>query len=111
MVAPGGGGPGGAEGAAMWSTTPTYDCNITMFERKTKNYGYMAGTSMAAPLVTAAAAILLAQEHGLPPAQIRTRLAATADDGGDAGFDEYFGYGMLNVERALYSSSDDGRRN
>lgn len=111
MVAPGGGGPGGTEGPAMFSTTPTYDCNITLFERKTKNYGYMAGTSMAAPLVTAAAAILLAQEPGLPPAQIRTRLAATADDGGDAGFDEYFGYGVLNAEKAARANSDDGRSN
>ncbi|MFN3428618.1 MAG: S8 family serine peptidase [Candidatus Sericytochromatia bacterium] len=110
MVAPGGGGPGGTEGRMMFSTTPTYDCNITLFERKTKDYGYMAGTSMAAPLVTAAAALLLALEPGLPPAQIRTRLAATADDGGDAGFDEFFGYGVLNAQSAVNANTDDGRK-
>jgi subtilisin family serine protease len=110
MVAPGGGGPGGTQGPAIYSTTPTYDCNITLFERKTKNYGYMAGTSMAAPLVTATAALILAQEKGLPPAQVRTRLAAAADDGGDTGFDEFFGFGVLNAERAVTTSQDDGRR-
>jgi subtilisin family serine protease len=61
--------------------------------------------------VTATAALILAQEKTLQPAQIRTRLAATADDGGDTGFDEFYGYGVLNAEKAVTSNQDDGRRN
>lgn len=110
ICAPGGGGPGGAEGPQIYSTTPTYDCNITLFERKPKNYAYLAGTSMAAPLVTAAAALILAQEKGLQPAQVRTRLAATADNNGSAPFDENYGYGTLNALKAVTSNQDDGRK-
>lgn len=39
----------------------------------------MSGTSMAAPHVTAAAALLLAAEPGLKPRAVRLRLAATAE--------------------------------
>lgn len=110
MVAPGGGTPGRNEGEPIYSTTPTYPVYITMFERKTNNYGLLAGTSMAAPQVTATAALLLSQEPTLSPAQLRTRLAASSDDGGAPGYDEYYGFGVLNVEKALASNLDDGRR-
>lgn len=110
MVAPGGGTPGRNEGEPIYSTTPTYPVYITMFERKTNNYGLLAGTSMAAPLVTATAALLLTQEPGLTPAQMRTRLAATATEGGAPGYDEYYGFGVLDVAAALSANVDDGRR-
>jgi subtilisin family serine protease len=65
---------------------------------------------MAAPQVTATAALLLSLEPTLTPAQIRTRLAATAVDGGPAGYDDYYGFGVLDVERALAANLDDGKR-
>lgn len=111
MVAPGGGTPGRSEGEPIYSTTPTYPVYITMYERKTNNYGYLAGTSMAAPQVTATIALLLTQEPGLSPAQVRTRLAASADDGGDKDFDNEYGFGVLNVLSALSANLDDGRKN
>jgi len=42
-------------------------------------FGVMSGTSQAAPMVTAAAAILLSQDIKLRPEQIRRRLIATSD--------------------------------
>lgn len=109
MVAPGGGASGRGEGEPIYSTTPTYQCYITVAERRTTNYGSLAGTSMSAPLVTAAAALMLQVEPGLTPAQMRTRLAASAEDLGDQGFDEYYGYGELDVTRAIALRQDDGR--
>jgi subtilisin family serine protease len=109
MVAPGGGAPGRGEGEPIYSTTPTYQCYITIAERKTTNYGSLAGTSMAAPQVTAAVACMLSIEPGLTPAQMRTRLAASAEDLGDKGFDEYYGYGELDMAKAIAMGRDDGR--
>lgn len=109
IVAPGGGPPGNAEGAAIFSTTPTYPCYITVYDHKDQNYGELAGTSMAAPQVTAAAAVLLSAEPNLSPAQVRTRLSAGADDLGTAGFDNDYGYGGLNILHTLQIGGDDGR--
>ncbi|MDB5096345.1 MAG: Proprotein convertase in/kexin type 6 [Cyanobacteria bacterium RYN_339] len=109
IVAPGGGAPGHGEGEPIYSTTPTYQCYISIAERKTTNYGKLAGTSMAAPQVTAAAALMLSVEPGLTPAQMRTRLAAGAQDLGDPGFDEYYGYGELDMAKAIAIGRDDGR--
>jgi serine protease len=64
------------------------------------NYAYMAGTSMAAPQVTGAAAVV-ASTTGLRGAALRTRLESTADDRGAAGYDTKFGNGRLNVYRAV----------
>jgi subtilisin family serine protease len=64
---------------------------------------------MAAPQVTAAVACMLSVEPGLTPAQMRTRLAASAEDLGPQGFDEYYGYGELDMAKAIAMGRDDGR--
>jgi subtilisin family serine protease len=106
LCAPGGGKAGGWEGPAIYSTTPTYPCYITQSEGNSQSYGYLAGTSMATPLVTAAVALILAGEPGLDPAQVRTRLAAAADDLETPGYDDTSGFGALDAKQAL----DYGRR-
>lgn len=66
-----------------------------------KNNGYAraSGTSMAAPHVSGAAALLLAQ--GLTQQQTVDRLLATATDLGASGNDLTFGYGRLNASAAV----------
>src|SRR5690606_18890664 len=71
-------------------------------------YNQMAsGTSMAAPHVVGVVALLLAQDPGRTPAQIRDILCSTADDlVGDPledtpGRDKYHGCGRVNAYRAL----------
>jgi subtilisin family serine protease len=67
----------------------------------TQRYVRQAGTSMAAPHVSGAAALLLALRPGMTPELVRQALRAGADDLGAPGFDTQFGYGRLDVARAL----------
>lgn len=62
-------------------------------------YGCLAGTSMAAPHVAGAAALLLAT--GLSPQETIDRLLATAVDLGLEGRDAAFGAGRLDLGAAL----------
>jgi subtilisin family serine protease len=64
-------------------------------------YEYMSGTSMAAPFVAGAAAVLKAKFPGFTAGQLYDRLRFGADDIGARGKDEYTGYGRLNLFRAL----------
>ena len=60
-------------------------------------YESWSGTSMAAPFVASAAALLLTDEPTLTPAEVRARLMATARDLGAPGFDALTGAGMVDV--------------
>jgi subtilisin family serine protease len=60
-----------------------------------------AGTSMAAPHVAGAAAVLLSARPDLSPEQVRQALRLGADDTGAPGWDVQAGYGRLNVAGAL----------
>ncbi|MCW5889987.1 MAG: S8 family serine peptidase [bacterium] len=64
-------------------------------------YLRLAGTSMAAPHVAGAAALLLAYDPGLRVEQVRQLLRTTALDTGPPGFDVAAGYGRLDVAAAL----------
>jgi subtilisin family serine protease len=60
-------------------------------------YASWSGTSMAAPFVSAAAALLRHTQPGLTAAGVRSRLMATADDLGLPGFDSLYGAGRVDV--------------
>ncbi|MDO5621491.1 MAG: S8 family serine peptidase [Paracoccus sp. (in: a-proteobacteria)] len=53
------------------------------------------GTSFAAPFVTAAAAVMLADDATLTPAALRHKLRQNARDLGTEGRDDVFGHGLL----------------
>lgn len=59
------------------------------------------GTSMAAPHVAAAAALLKSVHSSWTNQYIRGRLAASAQDLGTSGWDQYYGWGLLDVDAAL----------
>jgi thermitase len=76
--------------------------NIFTTSRDLANpYGSWSGTSLASPMVAAAAALAAAANPALDNFQIITLLEQTTDDLGPTGFDNSFGFGRLNVARAV----------
>jgi len=63
----------------------------------------VSGTSMAVPQVSGASAVLLEADPELQPADIKRLLLKTADELGQEGKDNLYGYGALNLTRALRS--------
>ncbi|MFH1631379.1 MAG: S8 family serine peptidase [Candidatus Aenigmatarchaeota archaeon] len=58
-----------------------------------------SGTSMAAPHVAGAAALLT--EYGLTPKEVKALLINTAEDKGTTGWDPLFGWGSMDLDRAF----------
>jgi subtilisin family serine protease len=65
------------------------------------DYSHASGTSMAAPYVSGAAALLWSARPGLTPDQVREALESSARDLGTPGRDPAFGHGLLHVRDAL----------
>jgi subtilisin family serine protease len=64
-------------------------------------YDYMSGTSMATPHVSGVASLLKGYNPNLANDDIENIIQLSADDRGATGFDNAYGYGRLNAERAL----------
>lgn len=64
-------------------------------------YAAMSGTSMAAPAVSASAALVLSRHRDSTLADLRRVLEGTADDLEAAGRDSATGYGLVNPAAAL----------
>lgn len=67
----------------------------------TYSYDLMTGTSMAAPHVTGALGLLFERFPYLDNAQVRDVLLTTATDLGAAGVDDVYGWGMMNLAKAI----------
>lgn len=101
IAAPGGYG-GSPSADDIFSTTPNYPFYLEK-EGVSRTYGYMAGTSMAAPHVAGVVALMLSLNPELTPSQFRQILEQTADDKGSPGRDNDYGHGRINAQRALES--------
>jgi subtilisin family serine protease len=77
---------------------PGTNINSTL---KTGGIGTMTGTSMAAPYVSGAVALLTEKYPNLTGAQVTEILFKTARDLGAPGVDDVYGHGLLDVERAM----------
>ncbi|PHM66098.1 autotransporter [Xenorhabdus sp. KJ12.1] len=65
------------------------------------SYDTYTGTSMAAPHVVGAAAVLMQRFPYMTAAQISDVLKTTATDLGEKGIDKLYGWGMLNLKDAI----------
>ena len=73
-------------------TAPGSDLNVGI--------GTASGTSFAAPAVSAAVAVIREAFPYMTASEVTNLLFTTARDLGDAGVDEVYGWGMLDLERA-----------
>jgi outer membrane autotransporter protein len=80
--------PGGDTGAEIYSTVP-YD-----------TYMFLGGTSMAAPTVSGALAVLIQANPTYNAQDLARLLFSTTEDLGLAGVDGVFGYGLIRLDRA-----------
>ncbi|KAF1720961.1 autotransporter domain-containing protein [Pseudoxanthomonas wuyuanensis] len=69
------------------------------------SYGTVSGTSLAAPQVSGAAALVWEAFPYFNNDLVRQTLLGTATDLGDPGVDAVFGYGLLNVGKAVLGPS------
>lgn len=104
-----------APGTEIASTVPVgavegelqYDAkgNLTGFEikkeAKLSGISMRSGTSMAAPHVTGGLALLMERYPYLTSAQVRDVLLTTAQDLGAAGVDEIYGWGLMDLKKAI----------
>ncbi|WP_335582292.1 S8 family serine peptidase [Neomicrococcus aestuarii] len=64
-------------------------------------YTTWSGTSGAAPIVAGVAALIRAKYPELSAAEVRHRIEATAKDAGPDGFDNQYGFGLIDANAAL----------
>ncbi|HEX5432373.1 MAG TPA: S8 family serine peptidase [Bryobacteraceae bacterium] len=64
-------------------------------------YAGVSGTSFSAPIVAGVAALMISENPSLTAQNIVDKLEQTADDLGDPGFDQYYGWGRVNAYKAL----------
>jgi serine protease len=69
--------------------------------RSDNSFAIASGTSFAAPIVSAVAALVAAQHPDWSPGQVGTQLVATVQDRGVPGVDPYYGHGLLDAYAAL----------
>jgi subtilisin family serine protease len=85
-----------AEGAEVELAAPGVNIRSTW---KDGGYNTISGTSMAAPHVAGAVALALSVAD-LSPSEVRANLQASADDMGSVGFDNFYGYGLVDAEES-----------
>ena len=66
-----------------------------------EDYLYFTGGSAAAPYAAGVAALILTQDPSLTPSGVEDKMKCAVRDLGAPGFDNFFGWGFLNAERAL----------
>ena len=70
------------------------------------DYDYNGGTSMACPHVAGTAALVMEADSSLTNVEVRNIMNNTATDLGDPGWDQYYGYGLVNAQAAVEAATE-----
>ncbi|MFG1989716.1 type VII secretion-associated serine protease mycosin [Actinoplanes sp. NPDC048988] len=99
------------DGTSLWSgsitgkeTVVTAPATQLVGARSGGTYWKVQGTSFAAPMVSATAALIRSRWPTMPAGEVINRIIRTAKDLGTPGRDATFGYGMVNPVAALTAS-------
>ncbi|BAV96125.1 S8 family serine peptidase [Lysobacter enzymogenes] len=94
------GGEGSLQGGLVTNPDGSQSFNITA-GTPTYEYGLLSGTSMATPHVTGALGLLFERFPYMTGAQVRDVLLTTATDLGAPGVDEVYGWGLIDLKKAI----------
>ncbi|SDT37023.1 type VII secretion-associated serine protease mycosin [Paenibacillaceae bacterium GAS479] len=72
-------------------------------------YAALSGTSMASPHVSALAALIRSRNPALTNVEVYELMRSTARDLGVKGKDSYFGYGQIDIDKALQAAESNGK--
>jgi subtilisin family serine protease len=85
-------------GPSLTLTAPGWGINAAWDQDQLVRF---SGTSAAAPVVSAAIALLMNKYPSLTPSALMQMLQIYTDDAGSPGYDPHYGYGILNIQRLL----------
>jgi thermitase len=87
-----------APGVALLSTMPTYSVTLNSHGYK-QNYDALSGTSMATPMISGIAGLVLSMNPNLTPMQVKGIIMAAAGDG--SMWTPNFAFGIVNSAAAV----------
>ena len=96
--------PGGANSSFIDNDGPNTDNAINNDGSGPADYYMMQGTSMACPIAAGVAALILGKNPTWTPAQVKHALEYNATDGGDAGRDDVYGWGLIDALASVNSA-------
>jgi serine protease len=76
-------------------------------EVASNDYLDWSGTSFSAPHVAGVAALLLSVDPTLTPGEVRRAMDSTATDLGTSGYDQHYGFGLVDACRAVVAVGGD----